>query len=498
MEHLPVIQVLIPLLAAPFCVVIRHRLTVTAFAILVSWATFLTSCLLMSQVWSQGEIRYELGGWSAPWGIEYRVDMLSAFILLFVSGIGAVVATYSPRSVAAEIDEERQYLFYTQYLLCLAGLLGIAVTGDLFNLFVFLEISSLSSYALISLGRSRRALMAALHYLIMGTIGATFILIGIGLMYMMTGTLNMTDMAPRLRMDVEVHGDTLLVNETRTVLVAFAFLSVGISLKMALFPLHEWLPNAYTYAPSVVTAFLAATATKVSVYILLRFVYTIYGSNFALESLPFDSGLMILSLLGIFVASSIAIFQTNIKRMLAYSSVAQIGYIVLGISFASLSGLTGGIVHLFNHALIKGGMFMAMGCLALRLGSLEIEDLRGIGRRMPLTTFSWVLGGLGLIGVPVTAGFVSKWFFISAALELGWWPVAALILMSSLLALVYVWRVVEVAYFDSPPEGAAEIAEAPFSMLIPTYVVVFASLVFGIWTSLSVGAAQQAAKMLLG
>lgn len=497
-QHLPVLQIITPLIAAMLCVLVRHRRLVLLIAIAVCWATFGMSTMLLERVLTGGEIVYELGGWAAPWGIEYRVDKLSAFVMLFVSGIGAIVASYAPASIAREISKERHYLFFTQYLLCLTGLLGICITGDLFNVFVFLEISALSSYALISLGRSRRALTASFNYLIMGTIGATFILIGIGLMYMMTGTLNMADMAERLRGTVEVNGVHKTVNETRTVLVAFAFLTVGISLKIALFPLHLWLPNAYTYAPSVVTAFLAATATKVSVYILLRFVFSVYGTTFAFSSLPLDTGLMVLSLIGIVVASTAAIFQTNIKRMLAYSSVAQIGYMVLGISFASVPGLTGGIVHMFNHALIKGGLFLAMGCIAMRLGSVHLDDMRGVGRRMPVTMFAWVLGGLGLIGVPVTSGFISKWYLVTAALERGWWPVAVLVLLSSLLAAVYVWRIVEVAYFQDPPEQHAKVDEAPLAMLIPTCVLIGASLVFGLWTPLSAGVARQAAEMLLG
>jgi multicomponent Na+:H+ antiporter subunit D len=487
-HHLPILQILVPLVAAPICVLLRRAALAQGFSIAVCWTTFAMSIALLLRVAEVGTISYDLGGWPAPWGIVYQVDLLSAFILLLVSGIGAIVIAYAPRSLASEIPREKRYLFCTTYLLCLTGLLGIAITGDLFNLFVFLEISSLSSYAMISLGKSRRALPAAFQYLVMGTIGATFILIGIGLMYMLTGTLNMADMAVRIR----------AAEGLRTALVAFAFLSVGISLKMALFPLHAWLPNAYAYAPSVVTAFLAATATKVSVYILLRFVFTVFGAEFAFEDMPLDAVLGPLALAGIFVASTVAIFQRDIKRMLAYSSVAQIGYIVLGISFASVTGLTGGIVHLFNHAMIKGGLFMAMGCIALRLGSVEIDDMRGVGRRMPLTMAAWALGGLGLIGMPVTVVFVSKWYLISAALEIGWWPVAVLVLLSSLLALVYVWRVVEVAYFQQPSERAAEAREAPLAMLIPTWVLMGATVVFGLWTSLSVGVARRAAQLLLG
>jgi multicomponent Na+:H+ antiporter subunit D len=324
----------------------------------------------------------------------------------------------------------------------------------------------------------------------MGTIGATFILIGVGLTYQMTGTLNMADLAARLTSYTQAGND-------RTLLVAFAFLSVGICLKMALFPLHLWLPNAYACAPSVITTFLAATATKVSVYILLRVIFTIFKPGFAFGTLPLDVELMVFALIGIFVASTTAIVQDDLKRVLAYSSIAQVGYMVLGISLASSLGLTAGIVHIFNHALIKGGLFMAVGCMALRLPSLQLHELRGIGRRMPLTSLAWVVGGLGLIGVPLTAGFISKWYLILAAMQAGYGVVAALVLISSLLSLVYVWRFVEVAYFQPPPDDAP-LPEAPAAMLVPTYLVIGATILFGLWTTFSVGVAHRAALQLLG
>ena len=486
-EHLPVLLVVVPLMAAPVAALVVRPRIAWAVALAASWWALGASVALLRRVLAEGAISYDLGGWAAPIGIEYRVDEANAFVLLIVAGIAAIVAPYARRSVEAEITEDRAALFYAAFILCLTGLLGIAVTGDVFNVFVFLEISSLSAYALIALGPDRRALTASYQYLIMGSVGATFIVIGIGLMYVMTGTLNMADLAARLP----------AVAGTRTIPVAFTFLTVGITLKLALFPLHLWLPNAYTYAPSAVTAFIASTATKVAVYLLLRFFFTIFGAAFSFDVMQLDRILMPLAVVAIVSMSLVAIYQENVKRLLAYSSVAQIGYMVLGISFASVLGVTAGILHLFNHALMKGTLFMAMGCVMYRLGSVRLESMAGLGRAMPWTMAAFVAGGLSLIGVPLTVGFVSKWYLVQAALEQGLWPVAAVVLVGSLLAVIYVWRVVEVAYFRRTSPGA-EIREAPLWLLVPTWALVLANFWFGIDASLTAGVATRAAQALMG
>ncbi len=486
--QLPALQVVVPLLGAPLCLLARKGNTAWALTLAISAVALLVATLLLGQVLEQGSVAYAFGGWAAPWGIEYRLDAVNAIVLLIVTGISTVVLLFAKTSVAHEIRPEQQVLFYTSWLLCLTGLLGITITGDAFNLFVFLEISSLSSYVLISLGSDRRALTAAYQYLIMGTIGATFILIGIGLLYMVTGTLNMADLAGRLPE----------LTASRTVRTAFAFLTVGIGLKLALFPLHLWLPNAYAYAPSVVTAFLAATATKVAIYMLLRFMFSVFGAGFSFGAMPLPTLLVLLGAAAVLSASTVAIFQHNIKRMLAYSSVAQIGYMVLGMSLASSAGLTAAVLHLFNHALMKGGLFLALGCIAWRLGSVRLGDLAGLGYRMPWTMAAFVAGGLSLIGLPLTAGFISKWYLVLAALEQGWWPVVIVVVAGSLLAVVYIWRVIETAYFRDRGEPAPPVQEAPLSMLLPTWLLVGANVYFGIYTDLSVGVASQAARVLLG
>lgn len=492
-EQLPVLQVVIPLCAAPVCLLVRNQRLTWLLAMTASLCAWLISVQLLNQVLENGPISYLMGDWAVPWGIEYRVDTLNGFILLIVSSISSLVLLYARKSVVHEIHPQQIYLFYTTYLLCLAGLLGITITGDAFNLFVFLEISSLSSYTLISMGKDRRALTASYQYLIMGTIGATFILIGIGLLYMMTGTLNMADLAQRLPGMPHI----------RTLRVALAFLTVGLSLKLALFPLHLWLPNAYTYAPSAVSAFMAATATKVAIYALLRFMFTMFGIEFSFGSMPLDNILMPLALIAIVSASLVALFQDNIKRMLAYSSVAQIGYIILGISMLSVTGLTAGIVHLFNHAMMKGALFMAIGCIVYRTGTAQLSKLAGIGRQMPWSVSAIIIAGISLIGMPLTVGFISKWYLVSAALEQANWFIAALVLLSSLVALLYIWRMVETMYFSDPSPVSGDtplprFREAPLSLLLPTWILVIANLYFGINTQISVGTATRAAELLLG
>ena len=476
-----------PLIAAPLMVLARSGALAWLLAVGVSWSCLAIALALFVEVADGSVISYAIGSWPPPWGIEYRIDIVNAFMLVLVSLIASVVAVYARKSVAAEIPREQHYLFYALFSLCLAGLLGICATDDAFNLFVFLEISSLSSYVLISLGRDRRALMAAYQYLIMGTIGATFYIIGVGLLYLSTGTLNIADLAVRLPQVVE----------SRAVLAAMGFITVGICLKLALFPLHLWLPNAYAYAPSVVTAFLAATATKVSVYVLLRFYYSVFGDTIVFGQQPMGYLLLGFSIAAMFIASTVAIFQHDVKRLFAYSSVAQIGYITLGLSIHTPTGLTAGIVHLFNHALTKGALFLLLGGVALRIGGVRFRDIEGMSRAMPLTSFGIVLGGLSLIGVPGTVGFVSKWYLVLAALEVGAWWVAALIVLSSLLAVVYVWRFVEAAYFREPSAAVAKMSEAPLSMLVPAWLMVAACIYFGLDTSLTVGGAGQAAAELI-
>lgn len=486
--HLPALQVVLPLLAAPLVVLLQPRGLAWAATAATAVFAFIMAMNLAVGVMSGHIFEYEMGGWPAPIGIVLKVDALTSLLLLVVTGACAAATLAARHSIDAQVESHRQPLFYAAWLLALAGFSGMVVSGDAFNIFVFMEISSLAGYVLIAAGPDRRALPAVFKYLIMGTIGATFYLIGVGLIYMMTGTLNLDDMVIRI----------VDVADQRPVLVAAGFVTIGLALKAALFPLHVWLPNAYAHAPHMVTVFLAACGTKVAVYVLLRFDFLVFQTTIGHE-VQFALFLMPLALLGIVIASAVAIFEGNLKRMLAFSSVAQIGYILLGASLLTTEGLTASVIHIFNHGLAKGALFLAVAGLAYYYRDLTIDNLAGAARTMPLTAFAFVVAGLSLIGVPGTAGFVSKWLLISALLEAdqGSAILIAIVVISSLMAVAYIWRVVETLYFK-PALVEVDAREPPWPLLTIVWLAVGLNLYFGIQPEIPLTLSTWAAELLLG
>jgi len=491
--HLPVIPVILPLLVAPLVVLLRQRGLAWAATTVTSLFALGVSIKLTALVGESGSLAYEVGSWPAPYGIELVVDSLSALLLLIVTGASSAALLLARQSLGQDVAEDRQHYFYTAWLLAMSGLMGIVVAGDAFNIFVFMEISSLATYILIAGSRQRQALTAAFKYLIMGTIGATFYLIGVGLIYMMTGTLNLADMEQRV-------GE---VTSTAPLLVAGGFITVGLALKAAIFPLHTWLPNAYAFAPHAVTVFLAACSTKVALYVLIRIDFFVFQGNLPGHIAQFSTFVLPLAVVAIVAASTVALMQRDLKKLLAYSSVAQIGIMLLGVGMASLMGLTAGIAHMFNHALAKGALFAAVACLGARYLTLSLDGLSGAARRMPWTMAAFVIAGLSLIGLPGTAGFISKWYLVLAALEhgtAGAWLIAP-VLASSLLAVMYVWKVIEPAYFGKPqqtPQQSIERQEAPWLMLFTLWALALLNVWFGFQPQIPLELAQSAASTLLG
>lgn len=492
-HHVPALIVVIPLIMAAVAALMPNGRAGWVLTMITAAIVALFSLVILGQVMTSGLISYELGGWEPPVGIEYRIDALNAVLLALVGLIGFLCVVYALPSVADEIEESKQALFYSAFMVCLAGLLGVTITGDAFNVFVFLEISSLSTYTIIAMGagRDRRALTAAYNYLILGTIGATFFVIGVGFLYAATGTLNMADIARILQEQ----------GHDRVTQAAFAFIIVGLGLKAAMFPLHFWLPNAYAFAPNFVTAFLASTATKVAFYALIRFVFSVFHPDVPFVEMAFTWVFAAVGVIAMFVASLQAVFQTDARRLLAYSSVAQVGYMMLGLGMGTVAGLSAGMLHLINHALMKGALFMALGAFALNFGVRRVQDLAGMGRTMPVSATAFTAAGLSLVGVPLTVGFDSKWYLIIAALERGWWWAVAALILSSLLALIYIGRMLVMVWMETPPahQGAPAAARStPYMVLIPTGILAFANFYFFFDATPLVNLAEAAANAAMG
>lgn len=496
LTHGGALLVILPLLTGAITAIIPRERLAWLITLIVSLVLVGTAFALVLTTLGGDTQLYKLGGWDPPHGIAFVIDGLNTPVLLLISVIALLCTIYAMPSVAAEVEPKKRAPFYAAYLIGIAGLLGMVLTGDAFNVFVFLEVSSISTYVLVAMGasRDRRALTSAYNYLILGSIGATFFVIGIGFLYMETGTLNMADMGRILR---DLDGGSRVAG------VGFGFIVIGLGLKLAMFPLHMWLPGAYANAPSMVTIFLASTATKAALYLLLRFVFTVFDVTFEYVITTISYIVTALGMTGMVLASLQAIFQTDARRTLAYSSIAQVGYMLLGVGIGTAAGLSASYLHLVNHAIIKGALFVALGAFWYRFGITRTSDFNGLAKIMPWTMGAFTVGGLSLIGVPFTAGFVSKLNLVLAAIDKGWWWAAAIILITSILAVIYIGRLLLAAYFQSPPEVDGKVVgknEAPLMMLVPMWALAILSIIIGTngdggWV---VEAANGAAAVLMG
>lgn len=472
--HLPVLIVVVPLAAALLVPLVAMLSTLLARVVsLLAVAISLVSAIgALARVLAEGNWHYYLGGWAPPWGIEYVIDPLSGMLAVLVAFFGVLAAFYAGPYLRDK-SPTAQGSFYALFLLLNAGLLGMVATGDVFNLYVFLEISSLAGYALIAYG-GNRATVAAFRYLIIGSVAASFYLLGIGYLYAVTGSLNMADLATLL--------PPLL--DSRAVALAVGLIVIGMGTKMALFPLHIWLPDAYSFAPVPVAAFIPAVMAKVAAYVLYRVLYFVLGPvgpvALALDVVGWAAAI------GILFGSLMAIAQRDLWRMLAYSSVAQMGYIALGFSLGNAAGIYGALLHVVNHAVMKGCLFMVAGGARWQSGIREVGQFVQASRRLPWSMAAFVVAALSMIGLPPTGGFFSKWYLIRGSVEAGAWSYVAILVLSSLLTAVYFFRVIENAYLKEAPGEIQAVKgrgwELPPAMLGPILVLGMAVLVLGIFS----------------
>ena len=476
----PVLIVILPFLFGLFATIIGSFKKDWALPTIIIglMGSFIAALKTLCLVAEKDQIIYKLAGWSYkkfPIGIEYAVDHLNAIVLVMITFVALLVAFYSKHSVEKELPENK-VAFYTLFSMLITGLTGMTITGDAFNLYVLIEIAALSSYALIAFGRSK-AYLATFNYLIMGSIGACFYLLGVGYVFLKTGALNMGEIS---MMTVALHG-------SKAFFIGFIFIMIGVWVKMAFFPLHSWLPNAYTYAPTATSCLVAPLMTKVSVYIMLRMMVTVFSVDYTFNVLQLQQGVMILAVIAILVGSAYALLQRNLKKMLTYLVVAEIGYMVGGAWLGNKAGLVGATYHILADGLMTVCLFMAVGAIYYKLGSVSFDKLDGLMQKMPITMVGFLVAAFSMIGIPPTSGFFSKWYLIKGGIIAEQWFFVSALIISSFINAILFFRIIEIAYFGHLKDGQAHDTykrdEAPLSMLIPLLISAVAIVGLGLFTN---------------
>jgi multicomponent Na+:H+ antiporter subunit D len=451
---LPSLLFLVPFLAALVAAAAGWLLAGAARWIALG-ALIVTAGLAVSAVplvATTGTLTTHLGGWPPPIGVEVVLDPLSACVAALVAVVGLVVVAGSMGQVAEELPGQ-QTVYYATVLLLMSGLLGIVITGDLFNLFVQIELASLSAYALVAAG-GRGAPRAAFTYLVIGSFGASIYLAGVGFLYAATGSLNMADVAARLA-----------GADARLVLVGGLLIVAGLGVKMALFPLHMWLPQAYALSPSVAASLMAPLVTKVSAYALVRVLFWVLGGETQAVAAVLLDIVAVAGAAAVVAGGLLALAETDLRRLLAYSSVAQMGVIALGIGVANAAGMTGAVLHIATDALMKGALFLAAGIALLRFGVRDVADLGRLRGRAPWTSAAVAVAGLSLIGIPPLGGFFGKWYVLNGTLADGRWALAAALVVGSLATVGYVLRLIEALFFGDPADAAERREGSPLPIV---------------------------------
>ncbi len=491
MQHSPVLIVIFPLFAALICPIISYFSRVTG-RVLVSAATFVSlimAILQLNKIVHEGEIHYWFGGYEPPYGIEFSIDSLSGTILVLITVIGFLSTVYS-MPFYKKASRFRSSGYYSMLSLLICGLLGMTSTGDVFNLYVFLEITSLSGYGLIAMGGDK-GVLSAFRYLLIGTIGASFYLLGIAFIYGETGTLNMYDMS----------GLVGPVLSSGTTMIAMIFFVIGFGIKMALFPLHGWQPDAYTNAHPGAAPLISGVMGKIPAYAMMRFFFYVFNANTQNVS-RFLMIVGVMSCIGMIYGSLLAIRQKDIRKMLAYSSIAQIGYIGMGISITGYYGLIGAVLHIIGHSCMKSCLFFCAGGIRYKYGETAMENLGQIYRKMPKTSCAMVVAALSMVGLPPFVGFFSKWYLALGAIEKNLNVYVVVLVISSLLNAVYFFRLIERMFmnkeikreeinafplkYDENGElirGKSSAFELPVAMLIPVLITGIAIILLGLFNT---------------
>lgn len=490
-RHIPVIMITLPLAGAVAMMLLGYlKDKWVPYASLIPLAVSgVLGLLLIGKIPADGYLSYHLGSWVPPFGIEIRLDFVGLFMMLIVCGVSLLALIFSRRYISKEVSGPRLTAYYVLFLLLSGSMLGFVATGDIFNLFVFMEILAISSYALVAITGNRNAVRAAFKYLLMGAPSSIIILMAIAFLYSVTGTLNMADLASK----IQVSGYTDILT------ASFIFFVIGFGVKAALFPLHMWLPDAHSIAPSPISAMLSGLVVEVAAFAIMRITFSVFTADATSIIGGTIDAVSVAAAAAVLYGGIMAILQKDLKMMIAYSTVSHIGYIFLGLTTFTPEGLTGAIYHLLDHGLAKACIFLCAGCFIYMKGYRRVDSLKGAWQQMPWTCFAFTLAAFSVIGLPPTAGFISKWYLIFGNIEAGRTPYAVVLLVGSLLAAVYCLRIIYYMFFQQGEEGAWEkrIDDAPRAMLAPVWILSLGTLFFGIFSYLIIPSLLKAAAFLL-
>ena len=488
-ENLPILAVVLPLFAAFIMPLVglltkRHGLKRACdwLAVAAMVGTLAIVAGMAPAVWDGEILVYRLGGWTPPWGINLSVDGLAIQMALIIAGIGTLVAIYSVTYMqrSARLD-----LYYALLFLSTAGMMGVVLTGDIFNLYVFLEIMSISAYALVAFERRWESIEAGMRFLIMGSLATSFILLGIALTYGIAGSLNIADLVGKLAA-VRSGGQQL---RTAMVLIPSLFIA-GFCLKSAVVPLHAWLMDAHPAAPCPISALLSGVVVSIGAYGILRIVYMMFGG------LAIGVLLSVLGLASMVVGGLMALVQRDIKRLIAYCTISTMGYILLGVGLGTAGGIQGGLFHLLNNAIFKALLFMCAGAIVHRVGTRNLDELGGLYWNMPVTATVFVIGSLASSGIPPFNGFASKWTIYVACIEAGRPEFTAVAVIISVLTLAYFLKAICSIFLGQRLPRLEGVREAPPLMLLPMIVLTVLCVVLGVLPDLGIGLVSPAQRAL--
>jgi len=472
-QSFPLVIILVLLITAFMMPLIKNTKIIKGISLVSMTSVMILALINLDFVHKNGEYLYRIGHFNAPYGIEFRIGIIEAMMGLLFTFVALMIIWYSIYSIEKEIKQSKIGLYYLLVNILIGSLLGVVYSNDLFNCFVFIEVGTLASCGTIIVKDKKENIKATLKYLIMSCLGSGLVLMGIAYLYSMTGHLNINYIHAELVKCYLIYPNAVLIS-----IVLFI---IGLGVKSAMFPLHNWLPDAHSSAPSSSSAILSSLVLKAFVLLLIKILYGVFGMDI-LNHFSVLNIVLILGSLGMIMGSVFAIFQKNIKRVIAYSTVAQMGYIFLGIGLGTNLGVSIAIFHIIGHAVTKSALFLLAGAMIEQTGHKSLAQLKGIGREMPLTLGLFSIGALSMIGIPVLPGFISKWHLSLASIAAGDTILIVVILLSSLLNAVYYSPIVINGFFgEENLQGKVYKSKSkPLKELMPVIFLVISMIYVGI------------------